>query len=81
MLCLVRMDITTQKLEILLGWFSFVQDFLEKDHLEDDFLEEDLLEEDFLEEGVLRISSLITIFTGSSLPLDDNCLEEEEEAL
>ena len=76
MLCLVRMDITTQKLEILLGWFSFDEDFLEQDHLEDDFLEED-----FLEEGVLRISSLITIFTGSSLPLDDNCLEEEEEAL
>ena len=41
-----------------------------------DHLEEDSLDEDFLEEaGFLRISSLITIFTGSSLALDKDCLE------
>ena len=41
------------------------------DHLEEDFLDEDFLEE----AGFLRISSLITIFTGSSLALDKDCLE------
>ena len=39
------------------------------------------LEEGFLEEGLLLISSLITIFTGSSsaLELGEDCLEGEED--
>ena len=41
-------------------------------------MEEDFLDDDFLEAGLLRISSLITIFTGSSSALDEDCLEEEE---
>ena len=63
-----------------------MEDFLEGDFLEEDFLEEDFLEEDFLEgeflegefleaAGLLRISSLITIFTGSSPALEDDCSE------
>ena len=40
-------------------------------------MEEDFLEEDFLEEGLLLIFSLITIFTGSSSALDDDCLKDE----
>ena len=43
--------------------------------MEGDFLEEDFLEEDFLEAGLLLISSLITILTGSSPALDDDCSE------
>ena len=38
-----------------------------------DSSEEDFLEEDFLEAGLLRIFSLITILTGSSPLLEDDC--------
>ena len=39
-------------------------------------MEEDFLEGEFLEAaGLLRISSLITIFTGSSPALEDDCSE------
>ena len=50
---------------------------MEEDFLEEVSLGEDFLEEDFLEEGLLLISSLITIFTGSSSALDDDCLEDD----
>ena len=53
------------------------EDFLEEVSMGEDFLEEVSMGKDFLEEGLLLISSLITIFTGPSSALDDDCLEDE----
>ena len=58
--------------EMWLWWYSYTEDFLEEI-----FLEGDSMEEDFLEEGLLLIFSDITILTGSSSALDDDCLEDD----